>query len=101
MSKKYQEDDVRLLLEKFRLSNSSIKGFARDENIPESTLRDWIAKQSQQIKFGEIQLNETSQKTVTSRPHTIFVTENIRIELKENYDKELLKNILEVLLNAK
>ena len=101
MAKKYKEDDVRLLLEKFRFSNSSIKGFARDEKIPESTLRGWIANQSQQIKFGEIQLNETFTKTVVSRPNTIFVSENIRIELKENYDKELLKNILEVLLNAK
>jgi len=101
MSRKYQEDDIRIMLEKFKISNSSIGEFATEENIPESTLRDWIKKQSQQIKFGEIQLKETSTKIVISRPNTIFVSENIRIELKENYDKELLKNILGVLLNAK
>jgi len=101
MSKKYQEYDIRVILEKYRISNSSKGEFAREENIPESTLRDWITKQSQQTKFGEIQINEKSTKIVTSRPNTIFVSENIRIELKENYDKELLRNILEVLLNAK
>ena len=101
MSRKYQEDEIRIILEKFRISNSSIWEFAREENIAESTLRDWIKKQSKQIQFGEIKLNETSTKIFTPRPNTIFVSENIRIELKENYDKELLKNILEVLLNAK
>lgn len=35
-----------------------------------------------------------------TKSSTVFATENIRIELKENYDKELLKKIVEVLINA-
>ena len=48
--------------------------------------------------FGAIEINQ--QEQVTTKPlvkSTIFCNENIRIELKEGYDKKYLRQIIEVI----
>ena len=72
-----------------------------ENGIPETTLRGWI-KEDRELKFGAIEINtSTPPLPKTAKSPIVFATENIRIELKENFDKGLLRQIVEVLINAK
>lgn len=95
----YTDKEKEEYLEEYRNSNLSIGAFAREKNIPVSTFRGWLTKEME-IRFGELNLGEiTTNKSIASKPSTVFITDTIRIELKEGYDKNLLKNIMEVLLS--
>ena len=82
----------RVMLEKKR-------EYTREKNIPASTFRGWLTREIE-IRFGELNLEEVSpNKTTPSKTSTVFITDKIRIELKEGYDKNLLKSLMGVLLN--
>ncbi|MBR2785211.1 MAG: hypothetical protein IKD74_04410 [Clostridia bacterium] len=55
------------------------------------------------MTFGEINLSQTTSiaetSTIAPKKPTIFVSDNIRIELKEGFNKEFLRKIVEVLIN--
>ena len=100
MSKIYEEEEKRMYLDAFSVSGKTKTAFARDNNIPEATFRAWI-KEDENLTFGAIQLNNDTQSIKNKKQSTIFSCENIRIELKEGFDKEILKKIVEVLINDK
>lgn len=100
----YDEEEKREYVQEFIDSGKSIYSFAKEKGIPQTTFKGWI-RQYNDAMFGKIDLRETREANTTpiQRPiknTTIFSCENIRIELKENYNKELLKKIMEVLINA-
>ena len=98
--KEYSIEEKLSYVTDFKASGQTIANFCRDRNIPETTLRDWI-KLDKYETFGAISLNEPSseiQKPIIKQP-MIFVGPNIRIELKEGFDKLFLKKIVEVLIN--
>ena len=102
MSKVYEEEEKRMYLDAFNVSGKTKTAFARENNIPEATFRAWV-KEEEYLTFGAIQLNnhEIAQPMRNKRQSTIFSCENIRIELKEGFDKNFLKRIVEVLINDK
>lgn len=102
MSKVYEEEEKRMYLDAFNVSGKTKTAFARENNIPEATFRAWI-KENEYLTFGAIQLNnhEIAQPMRNKRQSTIFSCENIRIELKEGFDKNFLRRIVEVLINDK
>lgn len=62
--------------------------------ILEATFRTWV-KEEQYGMFGALEINQqeqVAQKQLVKS--TIFCNENIRIELKEGYDREYLKRII-------
>ena len=103
----YDEEEKREYVQEFIDSGKSSYSFANEKGIPQTTFKGWI-RQYNDAMFGKIELRETREaKEASSTPiqrpiknTTIFSCENIRIELKENYNKELLKKIMEVLINA-
>ena len=100
----YDEEEKREYVQEFIDRGKSIYSFANEKGIPQTTFKGWI-RQYNDAMFGKIDLRETREANTTpiQRPiknTTIFSCENIRIELKENYNKELLKKIMEVLINA-
>ena len=97
MSKVYEEEEKRMYIEAFKARGKKRTAFARENNIPEATFRSWVKEEEHQ-KFGAIVLNEDRIKIKQS---TIFVCEDIKIELKDGYNKELFKKIVEVLTNDK
>ena len=99
MSKVYEEEEKRMYLDAFNVSGKTKTAFARENNIPEATFRAWI-KEDEYLTFGAIQLNN-AQSIRNKKQSTIFSCENIRIELKEGFDKEILRKIVEVLINDK
>lgn len=97
----YEKQEKQAYLEDYKNSGEPLARYALEKGIPETTLRGWI-KEDRDLTFGAIEIkpsNTPLPKIVKSA--TVFATENIRIELKENFDKELLRKIVEVLINDK
>ena len=102
MARIYSDEEKRLHLDQYKVSGKSKTEYARSNDIPEATFRAWV-KEENYSDFGMIE-TETNEdgKTVTRivKP-IIFANENIRIELREGYDKDFLKRIIEVLVYDK
>ena len=94
---KYTNKEKEEYLDEYRNSNLSLGEYTRQKNIPSSTFRGWLAKETE-IRFGEINVGEDNLKIPSAKISTVFITDKIRIELKEGYDKTLLKNIMGVLM---
>lgn len=101
MARIYIEEEKRLHLDKYKVSGKCKTEYARENDIPETTFRAWI-KEENYADFGILEMNtvEGEKATKIVKP-TIFANENIRIELREGYDKEFLIKIIEVLVNDK
>ena len=102
MSKIYSEEEKQAYLGSFKVSGKSKTAYARENNIPEATFRAWIKDEYCQL-FGAIDINPIVTQTQNSKKEnkqsTIFSCNNIRIELKEGFDKQFFKRIVEVLIN--
>lgn len=97
----YELEEKLELLAKYHASEQSPFSFSKENDIPESTFRGWL-KEEQELSFGAIDLNTQKPKVPKEvRKSMIFACENIRVELKEGFDKQLLKQIMEVLINAR
>ena len=101
---KYSKEEKIAFVEEFKASGMTCNEYSREKGIPSTTFRGWLRLDSA-LEFGEIDLRETviaqaSRPTPVIRKTTVFAKEDIRIELKEGYDKGLLRNIVEVLINA-
>ena len=96
----YSEEEKRLHLDRYKVSGKSKTEYARANDIPEATFRAWV-KDEIYSNYGLLE-TATDENAITKviKP-IIFVNENIRIELRDGYDKEFLKKIVEVLINDK
>lgn len=105
-ARKYSNEEKRAYIEEFKVSGLNKTKFAREKGIPEATFRGWLKFESLET-FGEIDLKKTTciyaepicelnpliEKTI------IFKQDNINLELREGYNKQLLKKIVEVLVS--
>lgn len=97
----YEKEEKQAYVEDFKSSGETIGRYALEHGIPETTLRGWI-KEDKELAFGAIEIKPSNIPLPRiTKSATVFATENIRIELKENYNKELLRKIVEVLINDK
>ena len=97
MARNYSEKEKIEYLDRFKVSGKSKTIYARENGIPEATFRAWI-KEQQYGMFGAVEINQQEQASQKQLVKSIiFCNENIRIELKEGYDKEYLKRIVEVI----
>ena len=94
--RKYTDKERERYLAEYQNSDLTVSQFAREKGIPASTLKGWLNKETD-IRFGELQTEENTRTTML-RPNKVFITENIRIELKYGYNKEFLRKVVEVLM---
>lgn len=85
-----------MILEKVGLR---IEEYANQYNISENSLRKWI-QEDKESTFGKIS-TDTLSLELNIEKNIVFKNGNIHIELREGFDKEYLKKIVEVLINAK
>ncbi len=105
--KVYTKQEKILIIDAFKSSGMSQNAFARAKEIPETTFKSWL-RLDKALAFGEIDVSDIATSTtqvpknnpITIKKSIIFAKDDIRIELKEGFDKELLKNITEVLMNV-
>ena len=98
----YSEEEKRKHLDQYKVSGKSKTEYARENDIPEATFRAWV-KDDAYSNYGILETTTDESNNVITRivKPIIFVNENIRIELREGYDKEFLKKIIEVLIDDK
>lgn len=95
----YEKEEKIAYVEEFKSSGESIARFALEKGIPETTLRGWL-KEDKDLTFGTIEIKPANLVPPKGfKSPTVFATENIRIELKEGFNKTFLKRIVEVLIN--
>ena len=101
MATKYSDLDKMRYLDMYKESGLSIRKFAEDNGIPESTFSGWL-KEEDEFGFGEISIKPKSQEIPKQVKKTaVFANETVRIELKEGFNKDFVLKIVEVLVNAK
>ena len=120
MSQKYSELDKIKYVRAFQeCSTLPMYDYARKMGIPGDDFRQWLQKYKDLPSFGTIKLNITEPKvenelkpvpikenvaspTSTSATKTIMNFDNgtIKIELKENFNKKLLQNLMEAVLKC-
>lgn len=99
----YTEEEKMNYVADFKERGMSITEYAKEMDIPDTTFRDWV-KVDRNLGFGKVNINKTftsvAQSTDMPKKPMVFVNENIRIELKQGFNKQFLKQIIEVLCNA-
>jgi hypothetical protein len=102
VAREYSQEEKIAYVEEFKSSGMTSTAFAREKNIPDTTFRGWL-RLERAMAFGEIDLkpsNVSETSKVSIKKTMVFAKDDIRIELKEGFDKQFLRNIIEVLLNA-
>lgn len=83
-------------VEQFKNSGMSQEDFAKEIGVTRNTIKTWL-EVDRVMEFGMIDLTET----FIEDHKTIFTSDKIRIELSKGFNRKLLKNIVEVLVNVK
>lgn len=96
--RKYTDQERERYLEEYQNSDLTAGQYAREKGIPPSTFNGWLSKETD-IRFGEIQMQtEENSRNAIIKPNKVFLTNTIRIELKQGYNKDFLRNVVEVLI---
>ena len=88
----------------FKKCTLTLYDYARKMNINSEDLKKWLKEDNGSALFGKIELSEIAKAPVTVIPNKTaikFESDTIKIELKENFDKALLRNLMEVIMNVK
>lgn len=99
MARVYSDEEKRRHLDQYKVSGKSKTEYSRENDIPEATFRAWV-REASLATYGMLDIGNAELDSIPkiAKP-TIFTNENIRIELRDGYDKEFLKKIIEVLIN--
>lgn len=95
--RKYTDKEKERYLEEYQNLDLTPGQYAREKGISPSTFNGWLAKETD-IRFGEIQSEDTGRATIV-RASKVFITDTIMIELKHGYNKDFLRNVVEVLIS--
>ena len=87
----YTEEEKIEIVEEWKNSGLGSTTFAREKGIPDSTLRGWI-KEDRDMSFGTIDVKESKQISNVVSNRMVFSSNNIRIELKDGFDKQFLRH---------
>lgn len=99
MARIYSDEEKRSHLDQYKVSGKCKTEYARENDIPEATFRAWI-KEENLLSYGILDVGNNDPASIVKAPKpTIFANETIRIELREGYDKEFLRRIIEVLID--
>ena len=104
--KEYSKEEKIAHVEAFKESGMSITAYAREQGIPKATFSGWL-RLDRALAFGEIDVkpkfnegaNTSLKPNQPIRKTIVFAKDDIRIELKEGFDKNLLKKIVEVFIS--
>ena len=105
MSKTYSEDEKIKFIQGFRSSNIPIIEYCNAMKIECKELNKWMREYKKIPKFGMIELGSKEDTTIADveTEATIgmkFESKGIKIELADNYDKNFLIKIMEVIVTC-
>ena len=76
-----------------------VEQYAQQNGITENNLRQWL-EEDKDATFGKLSM-DTMALQFNIEKTIVFKNKNINIELREGFDKQYLKQIVEVLINDK
>lgn len=95
----YSEEEKQKYCAGFKKCTLPITDYAEKMNIDVVELKQWLKGYKEPLKYGKINVKELASKEVGENKEKatsiLFETDEIKIELKENYDKKLLMKIME------
>ena len=101
--RRYSNRQKREYLEEYRKSGKTPAEFSKRKNIVLSTFCNWLRESKSEIEpqsdielevnedFGEVKIEDIN-------PSLMLVTDKIKIELQEGYNKQFLHKLMEVIL---
>ena len=102
MARVYSDEEKEEYLVEYHESGKSKSEFPREKGIPTTTFRRWIDNENRST-YGMIDLNKLDKEKQPVMSNvlkpTVFASSKIKIELQEGYDKNLLRSVVEVLIN--
>ncbi len=111
MIKKYSEEEKAKYVTGFKKCTLTLGDYTKKMNIPYDDFKNWLKENTDSINFGKINVSKLVRKpTITNTTQNIsnanktiikFECDTIKLELKENYDKAFLSNLLGVLVYVK
>lgn len=102
--KEFSEEEKEKYVRGFKKCTLPLYDYARKMNINSEDLKRWLKEDKGTALFGKIEMSDIVQtpRNATSTKTAIkFESDTIKIELKENFDKTLLMNMMEVVMNVK
>ena len=102
--KAFSEEEKEKYVRGFKKCTLTLHDYAEKMKIDPNDLKQWLKEYSETALFGKIEMSEikkAEESTPSNKTAIKFESENIKIELKVNYDKTLLKNLMEVFINVK
>ena len=101
--KEVTEEEKEKYVRGFKRCTLPLREYAEKMKIEAEDLKRWLKEDKGQAMFGKIEMSEIrkEEKTPSNRTAIKFESDTIKIELKANYDKALLVNLMEVLINVK
>ncbi len=101
MSNQYTKEVQDKYCAGFKKCTLPITDYAEKMDINVEDLKQWLKEYKEPLPYGAINLAEImeQQKEKTTKNISIkFETDTIKVELKENYDKDVLKKVLDLLV---
>lgn len=101
MVKIYSDAEKEKYVRGFKTCSLTLREYADKMKIEPEKLKEWLQISRYSEKFGMINLDMSSQSNVENvniSQSVTFVTDNIRIELKKGYNKDILRSIMDVIL---
>lgn len=106
MIREYTEEEKAKYCRGFKSCTLPIADYAEKMDLNVENLKQWLKEYKEPASFGAINLSKLldGANRITNKTSFKFETEAVHIEIQENFDKKLLKRILdllEVMCNAK
>lgn len=104
---KYSEKDKKRWMEEFKNSGKSAQAYAKEVGIPAETMRYWLKKEMNKNytnSFGAIKLVDNADdigNAGNNETQIKYIGSKIKIVLEKGFDRDYLKQIVEVLSNDK
>ena len=96
--KEYSEEEKMKYCRGFKNCTLPLVEYATKMKIPVEGLKQWLKEYKEPPAFGAINLSELFEESnvVSEKSKFKFCTDSIKIEILENYDREILKKILDL-----
>ena len=102
LRRNFSEEQKQQYIEEFKNSNMSLTAYCKKIGIARQTMGPWLNKDKSSTvnNFGAIQLKNIQSDVdfqTETKKDIFFSSKYIKIELKEGFNKLILKKIVEVL----
>ncbi len=96
----YSEEEKIKYCRGFKKCTLPLTDYASKMKIPAGELKQWLKEYKEPPAFGVINLSEVFEESIVKnqKAKCQFFTDTIKIEILENYDKDTLNKLLDLMV---